>query len=155
MPFKPTYIVIHRQTVSLYHNSSVWLDTRDILSRDRSQADFTSVGYLTPAYRQSQRKWEDILEYIHMYAIGYLSAQFMRRPLHLHLSDNHAIPRSNAQTIGFILASTDRLLPFVTNLQCGSVFQSDSPRSSFIYPSQLIEMHLLIRAYFPILLCFT
>ena len=42
------YIVIHRQTVSLYHNSSVWLDTRDASSWDRNPADFTSVGYLTP-----------------------------------------------------------------------------------------------------------
>ena len=24
------YVVIHKQTVSLYHNSSVWLDTRDV-----------------------------------------------------------------------------------------------------------------------------
>ena len=27
------YIVTHRNTVSLYNNSSVWLDTRDAFSR--------------------------------------------------------------------------------------------------------------------------
>ena len=36
------YIVIHRQTVSFYQNSSVWLDTQDARSRDRS---FRPVGH--------------------------------------------------------------------------------------------------------------
>ena len=31
-----TYIVIHRQAVSLYHNSSAWLDTQDASSWDRN-----------------------------------------------------------------------------------------------------------------------
>ena len=35
------YIVIHRQTVSLYHNSLVWLDTQDARSRDRNPSNFT------------------------------------------------------------------------------------------------------------------
>ena len=34
------YIVIHRQTVSLYHNSLVCLDTRDALSWDRKPPNF-------------------------------------------------------------------------------------------------------------------
>ena len=34
------YIVIHRQTVSLYHNSLVGLDTRDSRNWDRKPADF-------------------------------------------------------------------------------------------------------------------
>ena len=33
--------VIHRQTVSLYHNSSVWLDTQDALSWDWNLPKFT------------------------------------------------------------------------------------------------------------------
>ena len=40
------YIVIHEQTVSLYH-SSVWLDMQDASSWDRSPDDFMPVGYLT------------------------------------------------------------------------------------------------------------
>ena len=40
--------LIHRQTVSLYHNPSVWLDPQDASSQDRNLANFTSVGYLTP-----------------------------------------------------------------------------------------------------------
>ena len=35
------YIVTHRQTVSFYQNSSVWLDTQDVRSRDRNPSDFT------------------------------------------------------------------------------------------------------------------
>ena len=34
------YIVIHRQTVSFYQNSSVWLDTQDALSRDPNPSNF-------------------------------------------------------------------------------------------------------------------
>ena len=42
------YIIIHRQTLSLYHKYSVWLDTRDASRWDQNPADFTSLGYLTP-----------------------------------------------------------------------------------------------------------
>ena len=35
------YIVIHRQTVSFYQNSSVWLDTQTARSRDRNPSNFT------------------------------------------------------------------------------------------------------------------
>ena len=35
------YIVIHRQTVSFYQNSSVWLDTQDARSPDRNPSNFT------------------------------------------------------------------------------------------------------------------
>ena len=35
------YIVIHRQTVSFYRNSSVWLDTQDARSLDRNPSNFT------------------------------------------------------------------------------------------------------------------
>ena len=41
-----TYIVMHRQTLSLYHNSNVWLETRDASSWDRNPADFTPIRYL-------------------------------------------------------------------------------------------------------------
>ena len=41
-------IVIHRQNVSLYHNSSVRLNPRDASSRDQNPVDFTSVEYLIP-----------------------------------------------------------------------------------------------------------
>ena len=41
------YIVIHWQTVLLYHNSSVWLDLWDASSQDWNLANFTSVRYLT------------------------------------------------------------------------------------------------------------
>ena len=40
-PWGSVYIVIHRQTVSLYHNSSMWLDTWDAWSWDRNPPNFT------------------------------------------------------------------------------------------------------------------
>ena len=36
-------IFIHKQTVSLYHDLLVWLDTRDASSCDRNPANFTSA----------------------------------------------------------------------------------------------------------------
>ena len=36
---KIIYIVIHRQTVLLYHNTSVWLDRLDSWSWDQNTAD--------------------------------------------------------------------------------------------------------------------
>ena len=39
------YIVIHRQTVSFYQNSSVWLDPQDARSRDRNLSNFT-IDYI-------------------------------------------------------------------------------------------------------------
>ena len=35
------YIVIHRQTVSFYQKSSVWLDTQDARNQDRNPSNFT------------------------------------------------------------------------------------------------------------------
>ena len=40
------YIYCYPQTVSLYHNSSVWLDREDASSWDRNPADFMLVRYL-------------------------------------------------------------------------------------------------------------
>ena len=51
------YVAIHRHTVSLYHNSSVWLHPRD-----QNPTDFTSVGYLTL-----------LGEYIYIYIQIYIS----------------------------------------------------------------------------------
>ena len=41
LPKTYIYIVIHRQTVSFYQNSSVWLDTQDAWCRDRNPSNFT------------------------------------------------------------------------------------------------------------------
>ena len=61
------YIVIHRQTISLYHNSSIWVDTRDTSSWNRNPAGFTSHGNLTPKYRPIQRKWRNFFWYTFIY----------------------------------------------------------------------------------------
>ena len=39
-------VCAHRQTVSLYHNTSVRLDHRNGSRKDRNPADFQSIGYL-------------------------------------------------------------------------------------------------------------
>ena len=53
------YIVIQRQTVSLYHNSSVWLDTQDASSWNRNLANFTLdfVSYCSANERHTSA-WE-------------------------------------------------------------------------------------------------
>ena len=46
--WRSLYIVIHRQTVSVYQNSSVWLDTSVARSRDRNPSNFTlDLVYIT------------------------------------------------------------------------------------------------------------
>ena len=42
------YIYCHPQTVSLYYNPSVWLDTWDAPSRDQNPPNFTSGWWHTP-----------------------------------------------------------------------------------------------------------
>ena len=54
---KNVYIVIHRQTVSLYHNSLVWLDTQDALSWDRNPPNFTLAIYIY-IYRETNQPRE-------------------------------------------------------------------------------------------------
>ena len=44
--YKKNIYFIHRQTVSLYPNSSIWLETRYYSRLDKSPGDFTPVGYL-------------------------------------------------------------------------------------------------------------
>ena len=80
------YIVIYAQTVLMYHNFSVWLDTQDAASWDRNLPDFTSVGYLTVS--------KGILRiYLFTYTlIGYQCAQFVRRALHLRVFGNRQFP---------------------------------------------------------------
>ena len=43
LQWRGAYIVIYRQTVSLYHNSSVWLDTWNASSRDRNPPNYNSL----------------------------------------------------------------------------------------------------------------
>ena len=38
-----TYILIHRQTVSLYYNSSVWLNTQDSRSWDETRLTHSPI----------------------------------------------------------------------------------------------------------------
>ena len=61
------YIVIHRLTVSLYHNSSVWLDTWDAPSRDGNPPNFTSGWWHTHA---TQR--------LYAYASHFVFSTFLR-----------------------------------------------------------------------------
>ena len=59
------YIVIHRQTVSFYQNSSVWLDTQDAQSLDRNQSKFTVRLSLRPLSQQAYHVWlRGLLRYL-------------------------------------------------------------------------------------------
>ena len=52
------YIVIHTETVSLYHNYSVWLDTQDAWSWDRNLPNLTLdlVSYLSANKRNTSAR---------------------------------------------------------------------------------------------------
>ena len=55
------YIVIHRQTVSFYQNSSVWLDTQDARSRDRKPIQL----YVRLSLRPLAQRWlREFLKYL-------------------------------------------------------------------------------------------
>ena len=53
------YIVIHRQTVSFYQNSSVWLDRQDSRNWDRNLAEWNSNSRF---YHSATRKPEQVKE---------------------------------------------------------------------------------------------
>ena len=74
------YIVIHRQTVSFYQNSSVWLDTQDARSLDRNQSN--GPRWLREFLRYLFSNSSSSRLFTFLYLIGYQSAQFFRRALH-------------------------------------------------------------------------
>ena len=89
------YSVIHRQTVSFYQNSSVWLDTQDPRSWDRNPSNFTLDCVSDHSSTKQTTLAKRILRYffifrnssssfcLHfLYPIGHQSAQFFRRALH-------------------------------------------------------------------------
>ena len=76
------YTVIHRQTVPLYHKTSMRLDASNW---NWKPADFTSVGHLTSELSSSLSKRRNLLNIYSYTLISYRSAEFMRRALHLHI----------------------------------------------------------------------
>ena len=78
---------MHRQTVSLYHNFSVWLDTQNTSSGDRNQPNFM-VLYLLSRHLDDLHQlgnYDALCISVRLYifcATGYRSAQFVRRALH-------------------------------------------------------------------------
>ena len=65
------YIVIHRQTVLLYYNSSMWLDTQSALSWDWNPSDFTKSDILLHIHQQTQHKWRDFT-YMYYFSFVYI-----------------------------------------------------------------------------------
>ena len=96
-PLLYIYIVICRQTLSLYYNSSVRLDMSDTPSQDRNQPNFMSGWWHTPKPSLWLNVSSGINAYIsnficlHFCTIGYWSALFVRRVL-VYASSNHYIP---------------------------------------------------------------
>ena len=66
IPFGELYIVIHRKTFSLYHNTSVYLDTQDSSSWDRNLADYSQSGIL----RHSQCWWRKFFVQLFTYMLS-------------------------------------------------------------------------------------
>ena len=61
------YIVTHRQTVSLYHKSSVWLDRLDSQSWDRNLADWkANLRFYHSAMRKSAQAKEILMLMYHI-----------------------------------------------------------------------------------------
>ena len=60
------YIVIHRQTVSFYQNSLVWLDTQDARSRDRTMHFFMDANQTAgeETWRQLHKNVESNIEQV-------------------------------------------------------------------------------------------
>ena len=58
------YIVIHRESVSFYQNSSVWLDTQDALSRNDSYVSYCFIHNRLTYFRMDLKKicYETALE---------------------------------------------------------------------------------------------
>ena len=66
------YIVHHRQTISLYHNASVWLNTQDAWSWDWNFADFyTSRRFYHTATRKLSIS-EGILTHMYYFCFVYI-----------------------------------------------------------------------------------
>ena len=96
------YIVIHRQIVSFYQNSSVWLDTWDARSRDRNPFNFTFDSVLDRSANKRTTLAQGIFKvlcsnsssvrsFTFLYPIGDQSAQFFRRALHYEESCENKI----------------------------------------------------------------
>ena len=75
------YIVIYRQTVSLYHNSSVWLDTQDTSSWEWNPPNFISLLSPQATYVSSGIITHYVLAFIclHFCVTRYQSAPFVTR----------------------------------------------------------------------------
>ena len=76
--------IIHRQTVLLYHNSSVWLDTLYASSWNRNQPNFTLDQEHTAQPFSDLMSAQEFNAYmyqlficLHFCALGYQSAQFV------------------------------------------------------------------------------
>ena len=78
------YFVIHKQTVSLHHNSSMWLDTHDALSREQNPPKITPGWWHTPRKAGDSTTVRELthmypLSFVYIFAIRYRSAQFVRK----------------------------------------------------------------------------
>ena len=95
------YIVIRRQTVLLYHNSSVWLNPRDDSSRDHNPSDVKSIGYLTPQGNVNLSVSEGIFLRIYLFTYTLLAIGMPNSWEELlHFSVRRQIPPLESSTYG-------------------------------------------------------
>ena len=120
------YRVIHRQTVSFYQNSSVWLETLDAWSRDRNLSNFTldfvsdcSANKHTPLAKEIIRFQVAAAAAVclHFYT---LSATRVLKELCIMrvVAENSFTRVLNPGGQAFILSSSDWLFHSIRTLQC-------------------------------------
>ena len=114
------YIYIHGQTVLLYQNPSVWLDTQNALNWNPNPADFTS-NILSLYYRHLCVS-KEFLRYIFIYTYWFPECSIQEQSFAFTRKWLLAIFYSSAQpTVEMgTLSSTDKLFSFcITTLQWG------------------------------------
>ena len=122
------YIVIHRQTVSLYHNSTVWLDTQDSSSWDQNLPNFTldlvsDCSDVLATYISSGIITHFELAFVFFYLLPYWIPEGSIHKKSFALRKwQPLIPLPECSTPGsraYVLSSTERLFCYISTLLCG------------------------------------
>ena len=114
------HIYSHLQTVSLDYNSSVWL-------LPSIRVTLRQLDNLPKSYHHTQRKRRIFSRiYFYIYAIGYRSAQFMKRALYLRVCGSRQFPTEiNYTTTIFIKTKFSSKPSHHYNFSSGTISDQD------------------------------
>ena len=80
----PIYTVIHRQIVSFYQNSSVWLDKLDSRSWDRNLTDKHQYEILPLSHEETSASEGNLNAYVsHLFLFAYIHLMATESSIHL------------------------------------------------------------------------